>query len=184
VSATATTTETPTVVGTVDIREHAATCGKLDCGHLGKSNSQAVRRAVIIYVAEGAGLEVDLDLEAPEVAAVVGILRGVSYPRPVYRGRKTEAQTPGQFAASILPDVTKMQWTPQRTMVAKLMWEGYSANQVAKEVGRTLETIKSHMGYLRRLSGAHDIVSVLVAGALEGMWGPLAEGDDDAQDES
>jgi hypothetical protein len=177
-----TATEQPTIVGGLDVREHAASCGRLDCGHLGKSNSQATRRAVIIYVAEGAGLTIDLDREAPEVAALVGVLRAVSYPRPLYSGRKTPALTPGQHAASILPDVTKMTWTPQRLQVAALMWEGYSANQVAKAVDRRLETIKSHMGYLRRLSGAHDIVSVLVAGALEGMWGPLAadeSGDDE-----
>jgi DNA-binding CsgD family transcriptional regulator len=177
-----TTTTTPaegTVIsGGLDVREHAASCGRLDCGHLGKSGSRAVRRAVILYVAEGAGVPTDLDAEAPEVASVLGILRGVQYPRPVYRGRKSEAQTPGQFAASILPNVSDeaITWTPQRVQVASLMWEGYSANEVAREVGRTLETVKSHMGYLRRLTGAHDIVSVLVAGAVAGLWGPLVEG--------
>lgn len=156
-----------------DVRGHAAACGRLDCGHLGKSTSQAVRRAVFLYQAEGAGLTVDLDRVSSDVAAVVGVLRESNHGRTVYvRGtlasgnRGYVATTPG--LATVLPNAAGIKMTPQRVEVFTEMLYGYSANQIATRTHRSLETVKSHAGYLRRLTGAHDATSALIALVLAG----------------
>lgn len=157
--------ETTTVV---DVRAHAAACGRLDCGHLARSTSRAVRRAVILYVAEGAGYRVDLDTESPEVAAVLGILREAQHPRPHYvrAGSRYVRQSPNEI---VLPDVSRLRLTAERQIVFYYMWLGYSATEIADTTHRARETVRSHAGNLRRLTGAHDATSALVALALAGL---------------
>lgn len=150
------------------LREHAVSCGRLDCGHLGKSDSLAVRRAVILYVAEGNGVTLDLSHETPEVAAVYGVLVAAGQARPVYtrRGRGYVAAAPG--LALTLPDGETIRLTTQRIETFTAMLRGESATMIARARGRDIETIKSHAGYLRRETGAHDAVSALVAIVLAG----------------
>lgn len=150
------------------IQAHAAACGRLDCGHLGRSTSLAIRRAVILYQAEGAGIEVNLDRETPEVTAVVGVLRASQHARPVYvrAGRSYARTTPGM--TQVLPDARAIRITQQRAEVFTAMLKGYSANQIAAAQHRALETVKSHSGWLRRLTGGHDATSCLIALVLAG----------------
>lgn len=150
------------------IQAHAAACGRLDCGHLGRSTSLAVRRAVILYQAEGAGIDIDLDGEAPEVAAVVGVLRDSQHARPMYirAGRSYARTVPGM--TQVLPDARAIKITQQRLEVFTAMLKGYSANQIATAQHRALETVKSHSGWLRRLTGGHDATSCLIALVLAG----------------
>lgn len=165
------------------VKAHAVSCGRLDCGHLGKSASLAVRRAVILYTAEGSGLSVSLDGETPEVVAVLGVLRTAQHARPTYvRGTLTSgnrgyvAAHPGAVIA--WPNADGIKITPQRAEVFGYMVRGYSATDIssdpARMVGghpaprvgltvRNIETVKSHAGYLRRETGAHDAVSALLA---------------------
>lgn len=152
----------------LDLTAHAASCGRLDCGHLYRSDSRAVRRAVLLYLAEGAGYAVDLDREAPEVAAVLGTLRTVGHPRPLYvrDGSRYARTTPA--TAVPLPDVTGLRLTPERVDVYRLLWQGCSTGEAAALSGRSRETVRSHAGNLRRLTGAHDAPSALVALALAG----------------
>lgn len=156
----------PSTIDT-DIRAHAAACGRLDCGHLSRSSSLAVRRAVILYIAEGAGYTVRLRNESPEVAAVLGILRQAEHPRPVYvRGTNTNGNagyvrsTPNEV---LLPDASGLTITPERATVFALAWQGLSATEISIVSLRARETVKSHMGNLRRMTGAHDATSALVA---------------------
>lgn len=151
-----------------DVRAHAAACGRLDCGHLGKSTQQAVRRAVILYQAEGAGIEINVEHETPEVTAVLGVLRTSQHARPVYvrNGRSYARTTPGM--TQVLPDANAINITPQRYEVFTAMLGGYSANQIAASQHRSLETVKSHAGWLRRLTGGHDSTSCLIALVLAG----------------
>lgn len=151
------------------IAAHAASCGQLGCGHLGKSPSRAVRRAVILYAAEAIpGVTLNLDGEAPEVAAVLGVLRTSRHARPVYvrQGRGFATHTPG--LPPIAPDPNRIRMTAERVATFSLLIRGWSANEVATHRARALETIKSHMGYLRRETDAHDSMSALLALRLAG----------------
>lgn len=145
------------------VRGHAATCGRLDCGHLGKSASLAVRRAVILYTAAGSGITVSLDRETPEVTAVYGVLTEAGHARPVYTraGRSYTATVPGM--TNVMPDGTTIRLTPQRIETFSAMLRGESATMIAAARQRDIETIKSHAGYLRRGTGAHDAVSALLS---------------------
>lgn len=157
------------------LREHAVTCGRLDCGHLSKSDSPAVRRAVILYVAEGAGVTVSLDSETPEVAAVYGVMVAAGQERPVY----TRTAGARRYASAGLPGMALVMpspWgarkpfriTPQRRAVFSAMLAGDSASMIAEAQERDIETVKSHAGYLRRETGAHDAVSALISLVLAG----------------
>jgi DNA-binding NarL/FixJ family response regulator len=145
-----------------DIRAHAAECGRLDCGHLARSTSRAVRRAVILYTAEGAGITVDLSHETPEVSAVLGVLRESGHARPVFvrNGRRYEQSRAGMV---VLPNAAGIRITPERLAVFTAMLSGMSASEVARAQGRARATVQSHAGYLRRLTGGHDATSCLVA---------------------
>lgn len=174
-------TETVTPERIADIRAHAAGCGRLDCGHLGRSDSLAVRRAVILYTAEGMGLEVALDDESAEVAAVVGVLRESEHFRPTYtrRAGRYVRVAPGTTAMpnpweSQTREGAPFKLTPERREVFALMLAGHGATAIGSYTlsdgsvrpgltSRTMETVKSHAGYLRRETGAHDATSALLA---------------------
>lgn len=163
------------------LRGHAVTCGKLDCGHLYKSDSQAVRRAVILYTAEnsGQGFVLDLSHETPETVAVLGVLRTAKHGHPVYS--KTGARG-GMVAhtagiTTIWPDASRIRMTPERVSVFGYLLAGYSATQISSDpnrvtagkanprkglTARALATVVSHAGYLRRETDAHDAVSALL----------------------
>lgn len=168
-----------------DIREHAAACGRLDCGHLSRSTSRATRRAVILYTAEGAGITINLDAETPEVAAIVGVLRESQHSRPVYvRQGRTYARALN--GATVLPDAHSIRLTPERTIVFTAMLKGMSASEISADQGRARATVQSHAGWLRRLTGAHDATSALVALVIAHRLSdramtppPLPEDDDD-----
>lgn len=156
-----------------DIRGHAAACGRLDCGHLGRGPQRAVRRAVILYQAEGMGIVVDLTREAAEVAAVVGVLRESQHGRTTYVRGTLASGNRGYVAVAagltaVLPNAWTIRMTPQRLTVFGEMVKGYSANEIATRTHRTLETVKSHAGWLRRDTGAHDSTSALLALILAG----------------
>lgn len=158
---------TPMPVPATDIRAHAASCGRLDCGHLARSTDLATRRAVLLYVAAGAGYEVDLDQEAETVGQVYALLSDVQHPRPTYvrAGSTFVRTTPNEVP---LPDGHSITMTRERQEVFGLMWQGYSASEIAAATGRARETVRSHAGYLRRETGAHDATSALVALVLAG----------------
>lgn len=168
------TTLAPETLAAIEsVQGHAAACGRLDCGHLGRSTSQAVRRAVFLYQAEGTGLTVDLNRVSADVAAVLGVLRTSQHGRTTYtRGTLATGNrgyvpvAPGLTA--VLPNADGIKITHQRREVFTDMLYGYSATQVAERTHRTLETVKSHAGYLRRLTGAHDATSALIALVLAG----------------
>ena len=145
-----------------DTRAHAAECGRIDCGHLSRSSSLAVRRACILYVAEGAEITVTLDHESAEVAAVVGVLRESGHARPVYV-RQGRSYARAQNGATVLPDARAIRLTPERTEVFSHMLRGHSASEIARSTGRARATVQSHAGWLRRLTGGHDATSCLVA---------------------
>lgn len=156
-----------------DIRSHAAACGRLDCGHLGRGPQRAVRRAVILYVAEGMGIVVDLARESAEVAAVLGVLRESQHGRTTYVRGTTATGGRGYVPVAagltaVMPNPWGIRITPQRADVFTAMLSGRSANEVATAQHRALETVKSHAGYLRRETGAHDATSALLALVLAG----------------
>jgi DNA-binding NarL/FixJ family response regulator len=151
-----------------DVQAHAAACGRLDCGHLGRSTSRAVRHAVFLYQAEGAGAVLDLTRVSADVAAVVGVLRESRHARPTYvrQGRSYAQAVPGM--TTVMPNPWGIRMTPQRTEVFTALLSGYSATEVSARQHRNIETVKSHMGYLRRETGAHDSHSALIALVLAG----------------
>jgi len=127
---------------------------------------------VLVYVAQSNGVVIDLDREAPAVAAVVGTLRAAGAEAPVYVRGTTENGTRGYVrtaATAPLPNVEGFRMTPERRAVYSAMWQGYSLTTIATVTGRSVDTVKSHAGNLRRLNGAHDAPSALVALVVAGM---------------
>lgn len=165
-----------------DVRQHAAECGRLDCGHLARSVNMATRRAVILYTGEAAGLTVLLDNEPAEVAAIVGVLRDSGHARPTYvRGTLptgNRGMVRAQAGMTVLPNAAGIKITNERREVFTFMLRGYSASQISSDltampprVGltpRARATVQSHAGYLRRLTGGHDATSCLIALVLAG----------------
>lgn len=146
-----------------DVQAHAAACGRLDCGHLGRSTSRAVRHAVFLYQCEGAGLTLDLERVSADVAAVIGVLRESRHARPTYvqSGRRHEQATPGM--TTVMPNPWSLRLTPQRLAVIADLLVGHSATEVSERQHRNIETVKSHMGWIRRDTGAHATTDALIA---------------------
>ena len=78
----------------------------------------------------------------------------------------------------VWPYPTQIKMTPQRVEVGNYLLRGFSATQISSDptrmvagqpaprhglTARTIETVKSHMGYLRRETRAHDITSACLS---------------------
>lgn len=167
-----------------DIRAHAAECGRLDCGHLARSTSQAVRRAVILYTAEAAGITVGLDEESAEVTAILGVLRESGHARPTFvrSGRRNVQSRPGLV---VMPNAAGIRITPERHAVFTAMLKGESASQISRSQGRARATVQSHAGWLRRLTGGHDatscLIALVIAGKLADRAMPVPSVEEDAE---
>lgn len=162
------------------VAAHAAACGKLECGHTARSTDPDARRAVFLYSASAVMPEAVADAlasERPAVAAMYGELQkaGVYAPRYVKRttagGQNTYALQGGEawMPQTTLANGQPIPVTDERATVWGAMIRGESLTSIARNYPssrggeRSVETVKSHAGWLRRRCAAHDSTSALIA---------------------
>lgn len=143
-------------------------CGRYDCGHITRSDSQAVKRALALYLAREAGLTVDTSSEEADTLAVLGLMRAG---RPCTEVRNyrtagvTSATTPATPANTDTPAV---RITPEMVEVAALILQGYDYPEIAARTHRAKETVRSLSKRIIATANAHSAM----AGAVKmAEWG-------------
>lgn len=143
-------------------------CGRYDCGHITRSDSQAVKRALALYLAREAGLAVDTSTEEADTLAVLGLMRAG---RPCTEVRNyrtagvTSATTPATPATTEAPAIRV---TPEMCEVAALILQGYDYPEIAARTHRAKETVRSLARRVIRVANAHSAMAGAVWMASHG----------------
>lgn len=146
----------------------AVHCGRYDCGHVTRSDDRAVKRALALYLAREAGMDVSTATEEADVLAVLGLMRAG---RPCSEVRDwrvpgvRRADVPATPATTDAPLITI---TPQMCEVATLVLQGYDIPEVAEATYRAEETVRSLLARCRKATAAHSSVA---AGVKMAEWG-------------
>lgn len=149
----------------------AVHCGRYDCGHVTRSDDRAIKRALVIYLAREAGLDVSTASEDADVLAVLGLMRAG---RPCSEVREwrtagvTRATAPATPATTTAPAIRV---TPQMIEVATLVAQGYDIPEVAEATYRSVETVRSLLARCRKATNAHSSHAAVVTLA---RWGYVA----------
>jgi DNA-binding NarL/FixJ family response regulator len=131
-------------------------CGRYDCGHVTRSDDQAVKRALVVYLAREAGVPCDTTEDGADVAAVLGLMRAG---RPCSEVREWRTAGVTRTTAPATPATTGapvVRVTPQMIEVASLIAKGYDHPEVAEMTYRSVETVKSLLARCRKATSAHS----------------------------
>jgi DNA-binding NarL/FixJ family response regulator len=146
---------------------HAAACGDYHCGHLSRSSSTAVKRAVFLYAAECSTVgSLVRRSEAPEVLAALALLReGAECARILAAATGALAAEVAALTAAAAP--TRL--SPEVLAVMDLVTEGLSYPEIADRRGIATETVRSHVKRAMRSTATHTAVDAAVALCEEGL---------------
>lgn len=154
---------------TIPTSDVAIACadGHYHCGHVTRSSSRPVKRALFLFLAESEGLGyLGTRTEAAEVLAVLALMRQGAH--------CAEVLAAGGAAATALIEasVTDRQrdCTPEQVEVLRLVAEGFSYPEIAAETGRATETVRSLVKAAMRNTCTHTAVDAAVTLA---EWGVL-----------
>lgn len=144
-------------------------CGRYDCGHILRSDDQAIKRALFIYLRREAGHAVSTADEAADVLAVLALMREG---RPCSEVR--EWRTPGvtRATAPAIPattDAPAIKVSPQMVECVALVAQGYDIPEIAQATYRSTETVKSLLTRCRQATNAHTSMAAAVKFAEWGL---------------
>lgn len=151
----------------------ATSCGRYDCGHVGRSNNQALKRAAFLFLAEQAGVTgVRTSNEPAGTLAALALMRQgeacdtvaeVVRERDADTGRVRQrtVRTPTEHAA---PHVTSGQ-----ASVLRLIREGYDIPEIAERLTLATATVRSHLGYASRNLRTHSALDAAVEATRLGL---------------
>jgi len=143
----------------------ASHCGRYDCGHILRSDDQALKRAAFLHLRREAGHTFTTRGETGDVLAALTLMR---QGRPCSEVRNY--RTPGVRAADVPTTpatVTDVRVSPQVVEVMTLAAQGYDIPEIAEQTYRAVETVRSLMAVARKATGAHSTMAAAVA--LQGL---------------
>jgi DNA-binding NarL/FixJ family response regulator len=146
----------------------AVHCGRYDCGHVTRSDDRAIKRALVIYLAREAGMDVSTAGEDHDVIAVLGMMRAG---RPCAEVREWRTAGVTRATAPVIPATTDgpvITVTPQMIEVATLIAQGYDIPEIAEATYRSVETVRSLLARCRKATNAHSSHAATVTLA---RWG-------------
>lgn len=162
-----TTTEAPATVTPVHPVTDAMGCGRYDCGHVGRSESVPLKRAAFLYLADKAGLG---DLrgrhEDAAVNAALALMQAGEACSAIVLAVTGEALAEDE--APRRPKVTKG-FTPQQVKILGYVSWGMSIPDIASAMELSPETVKSHLGYIKRTHGVHSTLDAAVIASAQGL---------------
>lgn len=141
-------------------------CGTEDyhCGHLSRSSSRTVKRALFLYLAEVEGLGyLGGRSEGAEVLAVLNLMRTGAECADILDVAE------GNLPAGVTTvEVAVTPITPDQAEVLNLVTLGYSYPEIAAETGRATETVRSLVKGAMRRTLTHTAIDAAVAAAGQG----------------
>lgn len=135
--------------------------GRYDCGHLSRSSSRPVKRALFLHLAEVEGHGyLGTRTEPVEVLAALALLRqGAECQAILEAGGSGAAALAAEAAAS---PVCERPCTPQQIEVLRLVAEGFSYPEIAEATGRAVETVRSLVKAAMRNTLTHNAFDAAV----------------------
>lgn len=147
-------------------------CAAYQCGHIGRSDDLAVKRALYLHLCRESGVE-PMPVPGGDTDETLAVLALMREGRPCSEVRNyrtagvTAATTPATPATTEEEAITI---TPQMVEVATLIASGYSYPEVARMTGRKTETVRSLAKRCIRAANAH---TAMAAVAKMTEWGYL-----------
>lgn len=146
---------------------NATGCGRYDCGHVGRSDSRALKRAAFLYLAEVDGQGDLCGREGADVLAALALMREghpCEFVAQHYSGERTRRPMP-----SPRPEVTTPVLTPQQSEVLALASEGWAIPEIAEMTNRATETVRSLLAMCRRNTATHSTLDAAVVATRYGI---------------
>lgn len=143
----------------------SARCASYQCGHISRSEDQAIKRALVLHLAKQAGVSFSTRGEGTDVLAAYRLMQAGRTCAEVrnYAGTAPADPVTREGATSASGSIT-----PQVCEVMALIAKGHSHPQVAEATGRQTETVRSLVARARMLTGAHTQEDAVVALVLSG----------------
>lgn len=141
--------------------------GRYDCGHITRSSSRPVKRALFLYLAEVEDLGYLGSRNEPvEVLAALALMREGAECAAIL-----EAGDPQGVVARLVEQVGTLDrdLTPQQVEVLTLVAEGYSYPEIAQATGRATETVRSLVKAAMRNTLTHSAMDAAVEAARHGL---------------
>lgn len=138
---------------------------RYDCGHITRSDSTAVKRALFLFLAESEGLGyLGSRTEATEVLAALVLMRqGAECARIIAAATDTEV---AEMAAEVAPLPAL---TTKQIEVLALVAEGLSFPEIAATLSKSVETVRSLTKAAMRATMTHSVVQAAVEAARDGL---------------
>lgn len=150
--------------------ESAIHCAAYQCGHIGRCDDQAVKRALVVYLAREAGVPCDTSSDGADVAAVLGMMRAGRPCSEVREWRTAGVTRTSAPATPATTDAPRIRITPQMCEVATMVAQGYDHPEIAAATYRSVETVKSLLARCRKATAAHTSPAAAVKMA---EWGHI-----------
>jgi DNA-binding NarL/FixJ family response regulator len=147
--------------------------GRYDCGHISRSSSRAVKRALFLHLAEVEDLGyLGSRTEPVEVLAALTLMRQGAECREIL-----EAGDPQGVMARMGEQVGTLDrdLTPEQIEVLRYVAQGYSYPEIAaatvssKGTPRKVETVRSLVKAAMRATLTHNATDAAVEGARQGL---------------
>jgi DNA-binding NarL/FixJ family response regulator len=141
---------------------HAIHCGRYDCGHIVRSDSAALKRALYLHLCatDGQGYLGARNEPADVLAALALMAQGA----PCTEVAGVTPRTSNPPAAAVAPT-----FTPRGLEVLSLVAEGKDIPEMADATGLSVETVRSHLAVARKACGAHSSAEAAMIASRFGL---------------
>lgn len=150
--------------------ESATRCGRVDCGHVHRSESRAVKRALFLYLCEsddriGAGV-----MESAEGADTLAALAAMRRGAPCAEVLAAAGVPAPRVGATPRTATRGPSLTDRQVEVLALVAEGYAYPEIARTLGKSVETVRDRVKGAMKATSTH---SAPEAAREAAAWGLL-----------
>jgi DNA-binding NarL/FixJ family response regulator len=142
----------------------ATACERYDCGHVTRSSSVPVKRALFLFMAEAADLGYLGSREDAHTLAALSLMRAGARCAEVLRAGGTE----GDAVAAVLDPAVTLP-TPRQCEALALVAEGLPYPEIAARLTISVETVRSLLKAAMRATLTHSATHAAVVAAAEGL---------------
>jgi DNA-binding NarL/FixJ family response regulator len=142
----------------------ATACERFDCGHITRSSSVPVKRALFLYMAESADLGYLGSREDAHTLAALALMREGARCADVLRAGGVE----GDAVAAVLDPAMGLP-TPRQCEALAMVAEGLPYPEIAARLSISVETVRSLLKAAMRTTLTHSATAAAVVAASEGL---------------
>lgn len=142
----------------------AAMCERFDCGHITRSSSVPVKRALFLHLAEETGLGYLGGRETAHTLAALALMREGARCADILRAGGEGADTLDALAAPAMGTVT-----PRQAEALSFVADGVAYPDIARAMGISVETVRSLLKAAMRATLTHSATHAAVMAAADGL---------------